>query len=252
MVERLFVFGCSCTNHLWPSWADIYNDIVKPNEYYNYAIPSIGNVGILYEILSADLQFNFTPKDEVCVCWTSWTREDRYFDKKDYESHHKGWKSGGNAMYSIYYGEKFYKKYGSVSNDIVKNASAIILANKSFNISLNFHFAGIDSISTKDCKNLYQFYSPHVPNDGILELSDVWYGQDSHPNIISHLNLVSEKVKIPKSIQEKYMAHHKKILEYNEIQDYDEWNIAVNREYYSMRSSRTNYNKETLIWDKHA
>ena len=81
MVERLFVFGCSCTNHYWPSWADIYNDIVKPNEYYNYAIPSIGNVGILHEILSADLQFNFTPKDEVCVCWTSWTREDRYFDE---------------------------------------------------------------------------------------------------------------------------------------------------------------------------
>ena len=128
--ERVFCFGCSWTHYKWPTWADLCRyGTDKP--VYNWGLRGIGNVGILHRMLEADLKHQFTDKDLILVQWSTWTREDRYIDK---------WQAGGAVFNNNFYDKDFVKKYWSWNNDIIKNSTAIISANRMFNISYQYTF----------------------------------------------------------------------------------------------------------------
>ena len=189
MAKRIFAFGCSYTRHRWPTWADIMSwDQQVP--VYNNGIPGIGNVGILHKMVECDIQHKFTSEDLVIVLWSSWNREDRYKDGR--------WLAGGNILTSEYYDKDYIKKYWSIENNIVKNSTAIITANKSFTINFQGHIAPIMSgkydLLSESEQQLFDFYKESLPldnvfsttiNDGKSLFAKVM--KDRHPDVLEHL-----------------------------------------------------------------
>jgi hypothetical protein len=76
--KRLFVFGCSFTNWVWPTWADI----IAPHfdEYYNYGYSGRGNWYIYNMLLNAIKTHEITKDDTVVIQWSEWTRVDELID----------------------------------------------------------------------------------------------------------------------------------------------------------------------------
>lgn len=201
-MSRLFTFGCSFTSWPWPTWADIIAyDLAIPHE--NWGISGLGNVGIHSRLLECDLRNTFKTDDIILVVWSTWGREDRYdvamgrFDRPS-------WSSAGDIMHS--YDKEFIDKYWSINNDLMKNSTAIISANKMFDIKFNGHIStplsslyndSLLSFSENE-KEIALFYEPCIPNDGeyVLSKHPCRYQNinDTHPDIISHLNYVIEYV----------------------------------------------------------
>jgi hypothetical protein len=128
--DRVFTFGCSWTRYIWPSWADIIKYTDQAPTVYNWGKPGIGNVGIFYRMIECDLKNKFTENDLIIVQWSAWTREDRFSDQ---------WETYGNVFNSPYYDKSFTKKYWSWNNDVIKNGSCIVAANRMFNIGYQFN-----------------------------------------------------------------------------------------------------------------
>ena len=80
MVKRLFTFGCSFTNYVRPTWADLLHNKYKSDleVSYNFGIPASGNSCIASRVSEAHNKFNFQSGDLVAICWSSIMREDFY------------------------------------------------------------------------------------------------------------------------------------------------------------------------------
>ena len=74
--KRFFAFGCSFTNHNWPTWADIIGKDIEV--YANWGKQAAGNYFIFNSAMEADARYNFTKDDLVIIFWTIKEREDRY------------------------------------------------------------------------------------------------------------------------------------------------------------------------------
>lgn len=96
MPQRLFTFGCSFTNHLLPTWADIMGLVFDQHE--NWGKSGGGNHYIFYSLLECLARNKITADDTVCIMWSSPAREDRFL--------HGQWKTTGNI-----YAENFPKNY---------------------------------------------------------------------------------------------------------------------------------------------
>lgn len=196
-LERIFIFGCSMTSYMWPTWANIiaYD---KKVPFYNYADPGMGNVGIAHRVLEADLKHNFTDNDDIYILWSSWNREDRIKNDK--------WNSVGsvfNTGNKEYFGY-FLRRYWSINNDIVKNSHSIISTNRMFkNIiwqgtAFPFYTTEEFDISltpfSKQVANLYQRQMPNIELISIEKPLEEYkaFGNinDMHPDILEHLKLV--------------------------------------------------------------
>lgn len=164
---------------------------------YNWAKSGLGNVGIFCRLIECDLKFKFTKRDAIIIQWTNWTREDRYI---------QGWKAHGNVFNNPYYDYKYLKKYWSYENDIIKNSTAIIAANKAYRIKYQFnmldyltkesgHEPEIDSASVE----LSKFYLKHLPVlDSWPADENTFFGDtciDPHPDIKNHLYFFNNYIK---------------------------------------------------------
>lgn len=232
MYRRLFTFGCSFTEHVWPTWADIIASDLGI-EYQQWGRSSSGNVGIFHAMLECDLTQKFTDKDLILVNWSSWHREDRVNSAGD-------WYSGGNIFNNPFYNKKFIKNYWSGNNDIVKNSTAIISSNKMFDINYQSHM--IDYEHTGEFNELkydflnYKFYLDNIPKKNIFDMSCNSqfnrYIDDSHPDVLCHLNHTKTIYKdlnltLKNSTEEKYIEIQNKVID-------------------SAKSSKINLNKN---WD---
>lgn len=193
MYDRLFTFGCSFTSWIWPTWADIIShDLQIP--FQNWGLPGIGNVAIASRILECGLKNNFTSSDLIIVNWSSWHRID-LVDKNS-----RGWHCGGNAFNNSMFPPKFIKKYWNQNNDIVKNCTAIILSNKSFDINYQSHMidyeGSTESNETEYDFTHYQYMLDNLPKKNIFNNSKNSHFNntvtDSHPDILTHLTHVSK------------------------------------------------------------
>ena len=77
-LKRLFAFGCSFTNYRWSTWADCLAP--EFDEFQNWGQSGAGNHYIFNSVMEADQRQSFAAGDTVVVCWTSFTRDDRYVD----------------------------------------------------------------------------------------------------------------------------------------------------------------------------
>jgi hypothetical protein len=197
MYKRFFAFGCSFTKYSWPTWADIISvDLDIP--YENWAMSGIGNVGIFHRMVEADLKNNFREDDLIMSLWSSWPREDRYL--LDH------WQTHGNIFNNDFYNDSFIKKYWSSKNDIIKNSTSIIAANKLYNIKFQGHLVNPGRFETssaefsKSEKEMFDFYKPYYPADNIFpHYSETSYSlflknNDKHPDILHHLAYVESVI----------------------------------------------------------
>lgn len=190
--NRIFTFGCSYTLYQWPTWADIliYDTSI---EGFNYALPGLGNVGIMHRLIEADIRHKFNENDCILICWSDWTREDRYLNG--------GWKRYGNVYNNDFYSKKFFK-YCDRYNDIVKNSTAIINCNRLYGDKIIFQ-GSLTEIGdyifddNEKYEHLENFYYPEIN----ISAKNIWtnftncgyYHQtDKHPTIESHLKYLEE------------------------------------------------------------
>lgn len=187
MFKRFFAFGCSYTNYLWPTWADIIADDLEI-EYHNFGQPGLGNVGIQAEVIRADLEHNFSKDDLIIIMWSHWNREDRFLSGR--------WEARGNIFTNNYYDRKFIKKYWSFNNDIIKNSTAIISINKAYGDLIKFQshilppgdFEYEIGFGNKNKNHLFKFYSPFLPKK-VFNTTEK-YLFDTHPSIQCYLDNV--------------------------------------------------------------
>lgn len=78
--KRFFAFGCSNTNYMWPTWADIIGQDI--DFYENWAEPGGSNHFIFNSVIEADAKYKFNKDDLVIVHWTTKEREGRYLNNK--------------------------------------------------------------------------------------------------------------------------------------------------------------------------
>lgn len=192
MYNRLFTFGCSYTQWYWPTWADIIAaDLQVP--FQNWGHAGTGNVAIASNMLECDLKNKFTSNDLIIVNWSSWHRIDLV--NKDTRS----WLGGGNAFNNSMFSPKFIKKYWNQNDDIVKNCTAIILSNKSFDINYQSHMIDYEGRTEYDETSYdfthYQYLLDNLPKKNIFNNSNNTQFNntvmDHHPDILTHLSHVS-------------------------------------------------------------
>lgn len=76
-MSRLYTFGCSCTNYIWPTWADILGKSYK--QYENWGRSGAGNLFIYNSIIECLLKNKLSSSDRVFVMWSSTARNDYYY-----------------------------------------------------------------------------------------------------------------------------------------------------------------------------
>lgn len=73
-MQRLFTFGCSFTQYLWPTWADLLGTEIPL--HFNWGNAGLGNRAIAERVAEAHARTQFTPDDIVIVQWSSHLRHD--------------------------------------------------------------------------------------------------------------------------------------------------------------------------------
>jgi hypothetical protein len=164
-MARLFAFGCSFTQYMWPTWADIIAYDLGI-EYYNYGIAGLGNVGIQHRIIEADIKHTFTDDDIILIMWTSWCREDRVKNCR--------WLPMGSVIQhqNAVYDRNFVKKYWDYSNDIVKNCTAIISTNKIYENNIKWQGGGFPFFVTENLSCDWPAGPIAYANEIDMELND--------------------------------------------------------------------------------
>ena len=182
--KRAFLFGCSYTSFSYPTWANIMQkDLDIP--VYNWGLSGTGNVAIQHRMVQCDLLNKFTKNDLIIPLWSSWTREDRYEEE--------GWYAVGSVLNQFKgskYNKTFVRNHWRWENDVVKNATAIITANKMFPIWKNFSISQIE-----DDDEIMKFYLRYFPEIKVFEHTvDNRLVEDDHPTIVQHLQFVKEHI----------------------------------------------------------
>ena len=146
-MTRLFTFGCSFTNSIRPTWADIVARQYK--EFQNWGQAGAGNSFIFYSLMECNKRNSITKDDVVMIMWSSIGREDRYVDGE--------WLTPGSIYNQTDYDENFVKKFTDPTGYLLRDAA---------------HLAGAKSLlDSIGCK--YYFFSIvpfNVPDDNIFKI----------------------------------------------------------------------------------
>lgn len=74
-MNRIFTFGCSFTNYIWPSWSDLLNT-TDTYDVENWGHSGFGNEFISKRIVECHAINNFTPDDTIIIVWSEHLRFD--------------------------------------------------------------------------------------------------------------------------------------------------------------------------------
>jgi hypothetical protein len=199
-MSRIFTFGCSFTEYIWPTWADI---ILKDNKGYNFGKTGAGYDQIMYSILEADRQYTFTHEDKIIIMFTTPIRWDLIKGSKT------SWICSGqitNSNYSQYLDELY-----SVDGLIFKSIYNIVLIDSYLKQKhLNYYFGSIN--------NLFQDVGNYFEN---LELEPETYELIDHVRSNIKFNMTSfhdylypnSKEWVKTKVWEEYVDYHPTITE---------------------------------------
>lgn len=210
--DRIFAFGCSYTNYLWDTWADILKkDLEKTHvKFYNYGVPGSSNEGIARRVQEANLIHYYNDRDAILIVWSGWGREERIYKE--------GWRRSGSIFLSD---KKFAKRYFSAEQEFVKNSIAIISTNKFLEKKLIFQgsMVNIYCESYSIDQKIINFFEPHLPIMHSFESSKEFLETyensfDNHLTILSHLKfLESNFYKLTDDTKSYYYNYDQKIRE---------------------------------------
>jgi len=114
---RIFTYGCSLTNYVWPTWADI---ILYKNEGFNLGVTGGGAEQILHRILSTDLRMGFKEDDVVIVIFPTIFRWDHILTSKSI------WSNTGQILNTEFY-HSVNEKYTTLEGCAYKNLNSMLL-----------------------------------------------------------------------------------------------------------------------------
>lgn len=197
-MHRIFIFGCSFTQYIWPTWADILEH--DNNNVYNYGLSGIGNLGIFHRIIEADLRHKFTKNDSLYILWTTWQREDRFVEGR--------WRRHGNVYNNSFYKKDFFK-YCCDGDFFIKNATSMITINKTYKDIIKFqgHIVSIEPVlaeMSNKFQDLHELYYSEIPNKEVIFTPRRQYNSfDEHPTVIDHLHFLENIVGISVSNNSK-------------------------------------------------
>jgi hypothetical protein len=146
--KRVFLFGCSFTNYIWPTWGNIIGYEAPNALVYNLGQQGGGNLYITERIIACNQKFKFNKDDLIAIMWSTHFREDRYIKN--------GWTTPGNIYSQTFYDQNFLEKYACNKGFVVRDLALITLV-KNFLNSIPS-----DSIMLKavdiEYKNQYIFF----------------------------------------------------------------------------------------------
>jgi len=196
MFKRFYSFGCSWTNFIWPTWADIVAwDLEVPFE--NWGITGSCNQVISSKLVECDLKNTFTTNDLIVVVWSGWNRESRYKNKI--------WHTGGNIFNSDYYDQAWLKKYWDYDWDIIRNSTIIHNTSKAYKDMISYQcsiFPFPDDIVSSEVDNsstqISNFYKNKIVFPTTFKFTENcrYNGncRDTHPDILAHLDFVENQL----------------------------------------------------------
>ena len=151
--ERFFAFGCSVTNYIWPTWADIIATEI-PN-YFNFARSGSGNLLIANSVVEANVTWKFTEKDLVMVMWSSPQREDRYKNGR--------WVSTGNIYNQDVMDESFVTEWADERFYLIRDL-ALIESTRSYldNLPCDFEMLSMVDFSDDSNPDIINLYSDTI------------------------------------------------------------------------------------------
>lgn len=185
MFKRFFAFGCSWTEFIWPTWADIVSwDLEIP--YENWGMSGGCNQSIQIRLVECDFRNTFTPEDLIVINWTGFNRESR-FKKTD-------WNTGGSVFNNLNYSKEWVNKYWDPDWDEMRNKSIIHLVGKAYGDLISYQ----SSIAEyEDGSDIAEFYSRHIKKIPLFQVNNSFYNgrcSDPHPDILAHLNYVETQL----------------------------------------------------------
>jgi hypothetical protein len=149
--KRFFTFGCSFTQYIWPTWADILGRQYKI--YQNWGQCGAGNSFIFYSLMECHKRNTITRDDVVMIMWTYIGREDRWVkDKK--------WITPGSIYNQQIYSEEFVAKFADPTGYLIRDMAHLTAAKTI-----------LDNIGCE-----YKFFSTvpfNVPDDNIFKIFSV-------------------------------------------------------------------------------
>lgn len=125
MKRRLFVFGCSYTFFMWPTWADLLS--VEYDHYENWAWVGLGNRAIAERVAEAHAKHNFTKDDTVIVQWSTTLRYDWHNEQAI--NSEPGWQTNGNAFSPKnikFYDDMWYRRFFSERSWVMHTLNHIV------------------------------------------------------------------------------------------------------------------------------
>lgn len=120
--KRVFAFGCSFTNYVYPTWADLIMHEMPQADCYNFGKAGGGNHFIACSIAEANTRFTFNEDDLVMVMYSTAFREDRYINGV--------WQTNGNIYNQCYYDKNFVKNYVDPVGCMVRDMALIEMSKK--------------------------------------------------------------------------------------------------------------------------
>ena len=163
MTKRVFTYGCSVTQHIWPTWADIvcHSAIISGYSGFNAGLSGSGNTGIKRSVIQTHEKYGISSKDLVLVMWTSWLREDRltFLDthtdpRKKKQSEYPQFTRCGNVLNTPFYNHNFINDYFNVEHYIINSISEITTIRKAVDLCFEGHISVDEGFKQAHEKNL--------------------------------------------------------------------------------------------------
>lgn len=216
--KRLFAFGCSHTNYYWPTWADLLSKEIPDVNYYNFGKIGLGNLFISSQVAEVNKRFKFTENDLVVIMWSSFAREDRYFNGN--------WRGGGNIFSQNIYPKFWVKEFADPDGYIIRDYSLIELT-KGYLDNLSCTTLMLSSVTTGDPEKnpnsvpaseklaqtyniLYKSTVENIPTP----LMD-WVYMSVPESFVGHTYMQQGKIVQDKHVSPKYHYEYLKYLNFN-------------------------------------
>lgn len=163
--KRVFAFGCSFTNYIYPTWADIVMHQTPTAELYNFGVSGMGNLAIASRVAEANTRFKFNEHDLILIMYTTMFREDRWI-----ENH---WRSHGNVFNQPFYDKNFVKNYVDPIGCLIRDMAMIELST-SYIKNLPCSSLLLKASSIDDECNFLRENNPEIVDDVLTVYKELW------------------------------------------------------------------------------
>ena len=209
-MRRLFTFGCSFTNYMWPTWSDFIATKFDYDE--NWGHSGAGNFYIASMVYECNQINNFTENDTVLIMLSSFSRYDMILRDST-------WTLSGNIYSQTRYSKEFVEEYWSEEFGLYQTWFAVssiktlldkIGCKYKFMCAFDLKREETNTQISSEMKKAritkcYEFLEPILPKNNMKDFieekiknGELYYkldgGFDYHPTISMHLDWIKQEL----------------------------------------------------------